>query len=52
MQENEIINKLYTYNEEAFKTIYEKYSKLVFRVIKELVEHEETAEDLTQETFF
>jgi RNA polymerase sigma-70 factor (ECF subfamily) len=51
MGEKDVINKLYTYNQDAFRSVYEKYSKLVYYVIKKLVRDGEVAKELSQDTF-
>lgn len=49
--EKELVNQLYTHNQEAFREIYAKYYKLVFSKIHEITKDGETSKDLTQDTF-
>lgn len=51
MNENEIIGKLQSGDEETFKAVVEKYQRYVLNTCYRFVNSEETAEDLAQEVF-
>ncbi len=51
MNENEIIEKLQSGDEETFKAVVEKYQRYVLNTCFRFVNSEETAEDLAQEVF-
>jgi len=51
MNENEIIGKLQSGDEETFKAVVEKYQRYVLNTCFRFVNSEETAEDLAQEVF-
>jgi RNA polymerase sigma-70 factor (ECF subfamily) len=49
--DNQLVSKLLTHNEEAFQQIYTNYYRLVFDVIYKKVKNVEATRDLTQEAF-
>ena len=51
IKEEVLISKLKKQDEEAFEEIYEKYCKLVFLVINNIVHDKEVTKELTSDTF-
>ena len=51
MEDLEIIKKLKSGNNDAFKTIVERYQKLVLNCSYKFIRNRESAEDITQEVF-
>lgn len=49
--EKKLIKELMAGSEEAFDLIYKEYSKLVYYIIYQIVENEDVANDLTNDTF-
>lgn len=50
-KEEILIGLLKEQNEDAFEAIYEKYNKLVFLVINNIVQDKEASKELTSDTF-
>lgn len=51
MEEIELIKKITEGDENAFKVIYEQYSKRIFNTVLHFVQNHSDAEDVTQEVF-
>jgi RNA polymerase sigma-70 factor, ECF subfamily len=51
-QDNELLQKLNNADQEAFLEVYDAYAEKIYRFVYYKVENRETAEDLSQTTFF
>ncbi|WP_240743304.1 RNA polymerase sigma factor [Ilyomonas limi] len=49
--EDELLRRLKLYEEQAYRFLYDHYSKALFIVIKQIIPQQEIAEDILQETF-
>ena len=49
--EDELLNSLKQHDEQAYRFLYDNYSKAVFTIIKQIIPQQEVAEDLLQEVF-
>ena len=49
--EEELLKRLKLHEEQAYRFLYDHYSKALFVVIKQIIPQQEIAEDLLQETF-
>ena len=49
--EDELLNSLKEHDEQAFRFLYDNYSKAIFTVIKQIIQQQEIAEDILQEVF-
>ncbi len=49
--EDELLKRLQLHDEQAYRFLYDHYSKALFVVIKQIISQQEVAEDLLQETF-
>lgn len=49
--ETELLKRLKLHEEQAFRYLYDHYSKALFVIIKQIIPQQEVAEDLLQETF-
>jgi len=49
--DNELVNELYTHNEQAFQELYQKYYWLVFGVVNKKVKNKEVSSEITQDVF-
>lgn len=49
--EDELLSSLKQHNEQAYRFLYDNYSKAIFTVIKQIISQQEVAEDILQEVF-
>jgi RNA polymerase sigma factor (sigma-70 family) len=49
--EDELLRRLKLHEEQAYSFLYDRYSRALFLVIKQIIPQQEVAEDLLQETF-